>query len=774
MGLHLKTLSITKIIRVGLIAFVLLFSSHHTYAAENNGTSPVFRPQFFSLGEKDNRLFILNGDNTVSIFDESKQEFVATRKPIKTDSNFSGIYSSQSGQYFAVFTPKYPKSTSVAIFKTEDFSGEDNPTPQFVYSLGWGMNQALFSPDEKELIVATSFDHSMSMLGVENNSQDKISFPGLPTSLTLDQKGERAFVISSNPNQVSAVDLKEKKITKTVDTEASPFDVVFDDERSMLFVSNAYSNGGVLAYNTQKDEKKSVEVGEKSGFMALDKKTGTVFVANDAKGIVNVIDTKLAVQNPIDLKWPAYQRSFPIKLLFSPATNKLVIMNVSASRYFLYDPDQKKVIKENQIPFLPYDILGNEANPLIFFGGQESDTILQLNLQNNEEKILPETNANNVASFLEAPLRVVIDSERERVYTANLGSRTIAVINEKTAEPITSFHAVSDPYSMVINTQTHRLYVASRSDGYIAVFDASDDNFKQLATIQVGKMPQSISIDKKNNKLYVANAGESTVSVIDAEKNQVENTIAIPGANYIYSSEIVGNDFYVFDYGGNSIFVIDLANQMIKKKIEIGSRPVWSANLPEFNQIAFSIEGNKSIVFVDTKSLEKVQEISLNATPYRLFYDGQYLYVVHRKDDKLTIIKSGTDGNAKIIEERKIRYLGELDTKFNMFAYDKKTNLAFITVKGGSLLFIAKNQPEMETNIMNLVWWGTIDATGKVSRSPKFTKTLGKPTTISSDVSSLKYSLVFGGVILIALLSLLWRHIRRRRRKMTETENIRK
>ncbi len=115
---------------------------------------------------------------------------------------------------------------------------------------------------------------------------------------------------------------------------------------------------------------------------------------------------------------------------------------------------------------------------------------------------------------------LALDSARNQLFAANLGSQDVAVIDLAT-KTVTSRIPVEGgrPTQIAYDAKTRRLFVANQQTGDVAVLDVAAG--KQIKSIPTGAGALGIGFSPAKNRVYVANRMAGTVSIIDAAKLEV-------------------------------------------------------------------------------------------------------------------------------------------------------------------------------------------------------------------------------------------------------------
>src|SRR5207249_3543907 len=80
-------------------------------------------------------------------------------------------------------------------------------------------------------------------------------------------------------------------------------------------------------------------------------------------------------------------------------------------------------------------------------------------------------------------------------------------------------------YGVAVDTRTKLVYVTNRDDDNVSVINTVD--FKEIARLPVGRLPEAVGIDPDRGVAYVGNSGENTVSLIDGAKLNVFATLIV-------------------------------------------------------------------------------------------------------------------------------------------------------------------------------------------------------------------------------------------------------
>ncbi|WP_327669586.1 MULTISPECIES: beta-propeller fold lactonase family protein [unclassified Streptomyces] len=246
-------------------------------------------------------------------------------------------------------------------------------------------------------------------------------------------------------------------------------------------------------------------------------------------------------------------------------------------------------------------------------------------------------------SFGQRPTDIVIAPDGDHAYVADIGSRSVTVMDLATHTQSASvpldgpptaaavsrsgnevYAAESNGDMQAIDTATHSVtgtvpgagsgpgghtrdvavspdgslaYVTQNKDAGISVIDTATHT--KTATIPTGSLPYAVTVSPDGEHAYAANVNADTVSVIDTATNKVTDTVPVGDGPNSLALTPDGRDLYVTNYRDCSLSVIDTTTHEATTR-RTGGAPV-----------AVAIAG------APTAPATADLEVNLNATPVR-------------------------------------------------------------------------------------------------------------------------------------------------------------
>ena len=191
------------------------------------------------------------------------------------------------------------------------------------------------------------------------------------------------------------------------------------------------------------------------------------------------------------------------------------------------------------------------------------------------------------------PTAIVLDPINfGRIFVANAGSNSVSIFDNTAGngyQLTASLTGIVNPQAMVMNTNTHQVFVTSGTNNSLTVIDGTQNAVR--STIQLPFAPKSLAFNTATNQVYVA--GPGTQSIVDIDANTLAtSSISIP--NGIPTAIAVNpstNQVFVANLTG-VVTVIDGSNNTVQ-----GSANVQVGNSPA-GQAAIVVDATTNIAYV--------------------------------------------------------------------------------------------------------------------------------------------------------------------------------
>jgi len=258
------------------------------------------------------------------------------------------------------------------------------------------------------------------------------------------------------------------------------------------------------------------------------------------------------------------------------------------------------------------------------------------------------------------PFDIVVDPVTDRLYIANFHFHSVSVIDSSNNKVTSEIKVGRFPSSLDVNTDLNSVYVANSRSNTISVIDGSTDDV--IKDINVGNEPVTLLVDNTekgaNSLVFVANLQSNTISVIDATKNELLlPAISVGSEPSGLAVNEIANRLYVANRGSDTVSAIDyfLSNQGEFKNfaianIKVQKYPSDIAINADTNRIYVANYYSDSISVIDgaTNTVRSTVKVGVNPSSIAINPDTNRIYVTNYGSNSVSVIDGVTN---RVLEE---------------------------------------------------------------------------------------------------------------------------
>lgn len=737
------------------LVLVFIFIGFAVPRARAADSAPIEKAKAMAVDDTRSTIFVLNNDKTISAYDLAKKEFVISRLllPGLALQNPSLILVSPGGAFLAIISTSN-RYRQILVFRVTDIIEHQPLNPTAVYTFPHkvsGTQVAAFSPDGQTLFLA--YGNTLSFLSTEKSKKVELTIGGGDLTRIAPIGLKQVAVVNKNKDAVLVVNVARQNVTYTIPVGLVPQEILYNEFTKKLYISHTGSDDVYVIDPQSGKVVATVSVEADPTSLAYRKENGDVFVANNGPGTISIIGADNKTKT-IDLKSPAYFNGSPLLLSFLNKDNKLLIVNVSAGDFFLFDAARSVILKSGETLMFTSDLLASETLGKFFLYPINADSFFEIDAAGTVTRIPEHSFAEE--PYFSVPQTIYMISDLDKIFVMNIGNNIMTVIDASTLKPIAKIPVNRSPQGAVFMGATKKLYVSSPSDSTIAVVDTTKPDYPVRIITGVNQ-PLGINANQKTNRIYVATNGGPNVTVINGETDAVIGSIEFPKGSVpvVVNINEYLNKVYVVLYGKNTLAVIDGNTNTLETEIAVGQNPIWNRYIPSLQRIFVTTESDRTVVVIDPRTNRITQTFRFSGSPYRLFYDErtQYMYVTLRKENKVVIIRQKKDSaDLEVFKEVDIAFWGQTDKRpYNYVAVDRERRLAYFTSGAANEVVVVKDDLDGE-GIKKPVFYARILANGDVVLSPEAKEKLAPKGYLLSLPSGIYYYLIGAGFLIMTLI----------------------
>lgn len=416
-------------------------------------------------------------------------------------------------------------------------------------------------------------------------------------NITIDKINHKVYVASYWSSFIDIIDGKTLESSKSKEIDLYPVTIAIDDRTQQVFTGNSFQNIITIDGKTG-DLIKKTELGQAPFEMAIEDSSQLLYVLNSSSNFIDLVDLVSG-----ELRG---------KIFFEPLDSKNHFSNP--------------------------DIAIDKNNKRIFISDMDPGAILVLDGPTGQRiKYIPTHAGSSAMAF---------DQENHVLFVANQFSDNVSVIDGSTLQETTTLAVGERPSTIVLDKQTKRLFCATEpysDNGKITVIDAASHNV--VDSIEIGGrlwVEPIIKVNEVTHKVYVSSRLDNYIAIIDGIKSILSKKIDFQYTPMVITVDLLAGLIYVVTSNGR-FTVIDAASDEILKEIMVGEQEEKSFILidEKSNRIFVTNMRDNSISAIDRTTLEILATVQTENDPIFITYNqprGEYV-VLNRGSASISVIE---------------------------------------------------------------------------------------------------------------------------------------
>ncbi len=744
------------------LCIVLVFPQLSIFTVAAQETPTNIQIQSIAVSPDGDKVFILNDDSTVSVYDISQEKFIVSNEvvflPTVGKSIPTNVVISPLGHHFLVGGSD-SEFYHFAVYATDDFLKDDGlfKTPVALSQIPKSVDNAetlvAFAPDEEKIYLVDAVSREMSVFSYINTKMESsvLDIPERLVNFSINTTGTLGFIVTLDSGRLFIVNLGTGKIVDRYEVGGRPIRMYYSDTDQSVYVASK-SSDTVSIVDLKEKKVRSVVAGSFPVRLANNRDGSKVFVASNGDGAIFEISKDVS-RKLIELGTPGYG-TYPIDIWHSNETGMIVAINPYSQDVYIADVGTGKIVFEEKLGGWLKNIVGSESGSIAAILRQNSNELTLVDTKSKTVKNISSTGSVSEGVF-SAPMNLQYHPNTGLLFVGNLGTGDISVVDGTTLNLVKKIPVGFQPHTMYLSEELDKLFISNTSGGFVTIIDLSDDQYGTY-NVKTGGMPQVVQGLEAIGKAYVALSVKNTVGVIDMHTNKLTKEIPLGSGNLFPFSLTRSEDrkeVYVTNYGADTVSIIDAITDTVKKTITVGEKPLWISYHPATALLFVTIEGANEIVAIDPEKLEVVKRLSTVGIPYRVLGDDatEFVYVTHRGDKNVEIFKADKTKGLIPFGVREMDYVGEFGLGYNMWTMDTtrlnaETKRVYISSTAHDIVVITNLSRDSE-GILQLTKVGAIFENGEVYQAPSTPQT----TRRMSGVALVTALVAITGVVMLIL-----------------------
>jgi hypothetical protein len=217
---------------------------------------------------------------------------------------------------------------------------------------------------------------------------------------------------------------------------------------------------------------------------------------------------------------------------------------------------------------------------------------------------------------------LAVDVDRQRLYVAEIGNHSVAVIDLKAHVIIHTLTDLAEPQGIGYVHSTDTVYVANAADGSVRLFRGGD--LTPSGQIELGTDADNVRVDRTGRRVFVG-YGSGALAVIDPVIPKKIQDIPLNGHPESFQLERTGHLIFANVPDAHEVAVIDLATS---RQIAHWPMKEWRANFPmaldgDAQRVIIGFRDPPTLRIFDGQHGEEIGTVSVCADTDDIFWDAR-------------------------------------------------------------------------------------------------------------------------------------------------------
>jgi YVTN family beta-propeller protein len=303
---------------------------------------------------------------------------------------------------------------------------------------------AAFNAATGKSYVVVSDGNSIEVSNDRTGAARRVKVGSNPVSVAVDSQNGRAYIVNAGDGTVSVLDGETDNVAATVQVGDHPYSIASDSAGGKIYVTRTYSNQ-LMVIDAATNEVSAVEVGSPD-LLVIDQKLHTIYLLSYEISDLAILDgmTHAITRTSVGMHaWGmAINHKTGVVYIAKPGDGRIAVIDAGSI--------QPAYIETSG---LPCAVAVNERTNTIYVTDYAGDSVRVIS---GDKKQVVATIP--VGSRPEA---LAVDADHDRVYVANTSGRSISAIDGVTNRVVRTEAVSAAPYAITADSSARRVHVAS-------------------------------------------------------------------------------------------------------------------------------------------------------------------------------------------------------------------------------------------------------------------------------------------------------------------------
>lgn len=533
----------------------------------------------------------------------------------------------------------------------------ESATVKSVIKVGQGPSAIATNSQAHRIYVACKWDETIYIIDGETNTLTNHFEAGVCSALKWDPTKKQLFACNIKRNTLDIYNALNARVQR-IKVGHRPVDVAIDRTRDQCFIANHTDGTVSVIDLTTAEMIDHIYVAPDLTALALDEARGILYMASDLVDAVYKMDANtLRPMGVINLPSPTtdvdvnqdsgtvYLSSAEHNEVFALSRSNLLTIKIRGVAHGLAVNTKANLIYTANGGAQDCNIINGHTHTLAhttFVGSRlqavsanpNTGQVFALSVGSNQVSIIPKggTESTTRVPVGAGAWSLAVNRHTNRVYTANTLSTSITMVHADTGQA-SGIEVDEATWYIATNEQKNRIYTITNS-GQLVVIDGH--SCQKLASVSARLAP--VAVNGQTGDIFVASRNEEQILVYDGTTHHQSRELITEG--------VKGHDTLLMDEKHNRLFAVagrciwalaaDTGEVLIR--LPISGTPHGIAYVPESNRLYVSDNCNNMLRVYDAKDWHQLDVLEVGHRPWAVTACSQRLYVANLLGGTLSVV----------------------------------------------------------------------------------------------------------------------------------------
>jgi len=171
-------------------------------------------------------------------------------------------------------------------------------------------------------------------------------------------------------------------------------------------------------------------------------------------------------------------------------------------------------------------------------------------------------------------------------------------------------------HMVALNQDASQIYTANIGSNTVTIINRAGAMNWQETAVPVGKGPEGFDVTPDGKELWAAGSQDGSVAIVDTMAKRVTHTFSVQTkrSNRLHFTPD-GKLVLISDLGAGELLVLERETRKELKRIKLGKEPAGILIVPDGSRAYVAVTGDNNVAVVDLKKLELVDRIETGTGP---------------------------------------------------------------------------------------------------------------------------------------------------------------